>query len=170
MKNLIFFGHSGVKNEVIRPMDGHIICMYIQVMMSKIRILIYLKKYIPVLDAVWWKVALKWVFSAARVKKWRKNFSTPLYSAVWTADWNQVFYNKVSRIAKFQRRGSILGKIIQFETFRSIKTPVRQKLGIFCKILFWVLNDPKTLPVTSWWKIDLKKCLFDPFWPTLIFT
>ena len=105
-----------------------------------------------------------------------KNFLTPLSSAVWTADWNQVLYNKVSRIAKFKRRGSILGKIIQFEPFRSIKIPffdrepVREKLGIFCKILFWVLNDPKTLPVTSWWKIDLKKCLFDPFWPTLIFT
>ena len=72
VKNLIFFGHFGVKNEVIRPMDGHIICMYIQVMMSKIRILIYLKKYIPVLDAIWWKVALKWVFSAATVETVRQ--------------------------------------------------------------------------------------------------
>ena len=121
---------------------------------------------------------LRWseFFRRQQSKLYGKHFLKFLSSAVWTANWNQVLYNKVSRIAKFQRRGRILGKIIQFEPFRSIKTPffgrepVRQKLGIFCKILFWVLNDPKTLPVTSWWKIDLKKCLFDPFWPTLIFT
>ena len=177
MKNLIFFGHFGVKNEVIRPMDRHIICIYIQVMMSKIRILIYLKKYIPVLDAIWWKVALKWVSLAASVKKWRqKLFEIFVLRCLDSRLKSGFLYKKVSRITKFKRRGSILGKIIQFEPFRSIKTPffgrepIRQKLGIFCKILFWVLNGPKTLPVTSWWKIDLKKCLFDPFWPTLIFT
>ena len=69
-----------------------------------------------------------------------------------------------------------LWKIIDFDRSKSIifqffiRKLYRQKLGIFGKILFWVWNGPKTLPVTSQSKIELKKSHFDHFWPTRFFT
>ena len=45
---------------------------------------------------------------------------------------------------------------------------LRRMLTIFMQILFWFSNDPKSLPVTSPWKTELKKYHFYPFWATSV--